>query len=66
MIPSRTDVEARSETSGSGKWGQFGDDYLDTFHLGGRGRAVTGKEVLIIHVRTFSCVFVCLLYSCLM
>lgn len=31
------------------KWGQFGDIYLDTFHLGDRRKVVLGK-VLIIHV----------------
>lgn len=66
MILSRADVEASSEISGIRKWRQFSEDYLDTFHPGDRGKAVIGKEVLIIHVRMFSCAFVCLLCSCLM
>lgn len=31
------------------KWGQFGDIYLDTLHLGDKRKVVLGK-VLIIHV----------------
>lgn len=57
-------METSSGMSQVKKWGQFGDVYLDNFHLGDRRKVVIGK-VLIIHVgRECLIVYVCV-YSVL-
>lgn len=58
MIPQKADGETRLRLRDFRKWGQRTDDYLDTCHTGNRKKAVTGKDVLLSHVRR-GCLVLC-------